>query len=294
MKKVLILTANHSTLTKSTRPTLSRLLARHPEAETDAELELSSSAFDQLDFYVDGDHTFIRDHAQDFDLADFDLVLIRGVGRFKEELTAVITYLDVKQIPVFDTNSIHDTGKLARAYAHWAAGLPIPRTAAGTPAGLAKILAQIGTPAVLKATKSNRGEHNHLIHSSDELERIITAHPDRQFLLQQFIPNQGDYRVLVVDFEQPIVTLRRGQGDTHLNNVSAGGSETLITDTSDLQPVIDLARAAARVDNLRFAGVDIITDQVTGQHYVLEDNQFPQVTLDAEIDGLYQVIRGAL
>jgi glutathione synthase/RimK-type ligase-like ATP-grasp enzyme len=290
MKKVLILTSNHSTLAKSTQPTLRRVLDRHP----DSDLQFSTSSLSQLDFYVDGEATYIRDHQQDFDLADFDLIVFRGVGGHKEELTAIITYLDAKHVPCFDTNNIHDTGKLARAYTHWVAKLPIPRTAAGTPAGLVRALDLIGTPAILKDTKSNRGENNFLIHSARELEAKLAAHPHCRFLLQQFIPNHGDYRALVVNFDQVIISLRQGQGDTHLNNVSAGGSETLITDTGELGPVIDLARATARVDNLRFAGVDIITDSSTGKHYVLEDNQYPQVTIDAEIDGLYQAIQGAL
>ena len=286
MKKVLILTGKATTITKALQPVLDRIAELHP----DNDIEFTTGTFADLDFYIDGPNTHVSLHPTGADLADFDLVVFRTISDLKEEAMATATYLKQKGVKFFDRNYPRVWGRIGQSFERWAADIASPRTAAGTAAGLIAVLPQIGIPAVLKATNSRKGRDNYLIHDATELQRILESNPDTKYVLQQFIPNDGDYRVLVLDFDRVVLTLRKGQGDTHLNNVSAGGSETLITDYSDLAPVIDLARRCAKLDELSLAGVDVIVDRDTGAPYILEVNRAPQCTLDAEIDGFYQVI----
>lgn len=290
MKKVLILTGKSRALSQSLHPILERIAELYPGNK----LKFITSSLEDLAFYIDGDHTSVRDNTQDFDVASFDLVVFRTIGSLKEEAMATALYLKQKGAKFIDAAYPRVSGRLGSTIKRWAAGLSIPRTAYGTAKNLISSLENIGTPAVLKATNSRKGRDNYLIETRAELADILEANPKTRFVLQQFIPNRGDYRVLIIGYDQAIISHRLGNGDTHLNNVSAGGTETLIDDHTGLEPVIDLARNAAKLDKLSLAGVDIIVDKYTRQPYILEVNRAPQLTLDSEIGGFYQLIRSEL
>lgn len=135
------------------------------------------------------------------------------------------------------------------------------------------------------------GSDNWLIKSEQDLIDAMEAVPDGSFVLQQFIPNEFDYRILVFG-GKPRLAIKRSRvsDDTHVNNTSKGGEGRLI-DLKDMDKLIlDLAvKAAEAVGRLELGGVDIIIDSNTGKPYVLEVNKSPQIETGSNIDKKLEV-----
>jgi glutathione synthase/RimK-type ligase-like ATP-grasp enzyme/CxxC motif-containing protein len=282
--KVLILSGNKSSIKGHILPLIDHVKRLCP----DTNIQFEASALARLDFYVDGRSTKVCDNKYGFDIAEFDLVVFRTIGDFKEEAMAAAVYLSHKGTRFIDEKYPIVSGQLGSILVRWDAGLSVPKTAYGTKRGLVSSLSNIGLPAVLKASNSRKGRNNYLIKSKAELRKILENNRDMRFVLQQFIPNDGDYRILIMG-RQIVASLRRAKEGSHLNNVSAGGSEELV-DAATIPNEVHLARKAAKKDGLQMSGVDIITDKNTNRSYILEVNRAPQLTIDAEVKSFYDLM----
>ena len=98
----------------------------------------------------------------------------------------------------------------------------------------------------------------------------------KQSVFQNFIENDGDYRVLVIG-GRPIGAMKRvGKKNSFVNNVSMGG-ETFRVDNEKLESkLFEIAAQVAATFNLGFCGVDIIKNKRTGELFFLELNTVPQ------------------
>ena len=91
---------------------------------------------------------------------------------------------------------------------------------------------------------------------------------------------------------------RQAQDGGHLNNISKGGKGTLVPPDSFAPQVLQDVLAAARAKNVQIAGVDVLFDERTNQHYILEINLTPQLAGGAfsaeHMQGLAALIRETL
>lgn len=135
------------------------------------------------------------------------------------------------------------------------------------------------TPFIVKAVDGSMGANNHLVNDTQQLQAILSQDKQSLFVVQQFIPNNCDYRVIIIGGEAKLVIRRsRSSDDTHLNNTSQGAHGQLVPLVSMPPEVLAMAlTAAAAVRRPSFAGVDIIQDSTTGKYYVLEVNKTPQM-----------------
>jgi hypothetical protein len=131
-------------------------------------------------------------------------------------------------------------------------------------------------PIIAKATGGTRGDANYLVKTVEELEQIVKDEK-RHFIIQEFIPNDGDMRFFVAGGELYGSIKRKSVEGTHLNNTSKGGSAELMKREDFARNVVADALQAARVFGRDCAGVDVITNKETGAHYILEVNRAPQI-----------------
>lgn len=138
-------------------------------------------------------------------------------------------------------------------------------------------------PIVLKASNASKGEHNHLFRSKDELAGFIPE-PGMHYLMQEAIPNDSDYRVLVIGGQVQLVIQRtRTNTESHLNNTSQGANADVVPKENWPAGLEDLAvRAAEALGREDIAGVDVLTNKETGDQYVLEVNKTPHMSIGAE------------
>jgi glutathione synthase/RimK-type ligase-like ATP-grasp enzyme len=258
----------------------------------------SISVLSELSFLVNGENTYIRDEEQSFDIKDFDLVVFRTMGRSnenKERAEAVAIYCRKKGVKCIDSRLPHVGGKLNSAYERWFNGLNVPKTAVGSVSSLVEIAGRFGYPVILKATDGKKGRDNYLVKTSQELTDIVAQNQDKQFVLNEFIPNDGDYRLLTLNYQVKMIILRQSDGRSHLNNTSVGGAATVVNEGDISQAVIDLAVAAAKTEGMEVAGVDVIIDKNTGTPYVLEVNRAPQVAsgafAEAKMGAYYRALK---
>lgn len=243
-------------------------------------MEVYSSSLDMLVFDVSRESATIRDSVSGLDIEAFDLVAQRRVHGLKDEAHAVAVYCEAKGRRYIDSylNRMTDD-KMSSAFMYWADGrLNFPRTLYGKSEFLGEKLAELGGIAVLKSTHGAKGQHNYVVHSADELRELVERNSEVSFILQEYIPNDGDYRVLVLNYKPVMVIKRVASEGTHLNNTSMGGSAENVSLSDIPAEWLDMAVAASRVEKLEVAGVDIIVDRESGEAYVLEVNQSPQIS----------------
>jgi glutathione synthase/RimK-type ligase-like ATP-grasp enzyme len=242
------------------------------------DIAVEMSALGQLTLLVNGNKTSIRDDVRGYDVADFDLVVFRTIGNRLQTAIAVAAYCRKKGIRYID-QYIPTLGstKLAWTFVHWEHDLPVPVTASCPAARVKEMVKETGLPAVLKATGAMRGQNNYLVHSVDDIVAHMSAPDAPKYILQNFIPNDGDYRILVLN-NKPVMAIKRvAVKGSHLNNTSQGGTASRVALDAMPSEALDVAVRATRLAKLAVAGADIIVDNQTGKPYLLEVNKEPQI-----------------
>jgi len=131
---------------------------------------------------------------------------------------------------------------------------------------------------IMKGVSNHRGENNFSVSSVQEVLKIAHLN-DNQFIFQEYIPNDFDYRLLVLGDRVRIAEMRkRLDNTTHLNNISQGAAEIFIPLESLSKEIIEMAVKSAKLFNLDVAGVDIIVSKETQKPYILEVNPSPAFT----------------
>lgn len=218
------------------------------------------------------------------DISRTDFVWFKSYVRYEEEAVAIAHLLGQLGISFASSELLGtiSTSKLTQYARLWAGGLPIPRTAYMPLRFLKKEFANLqkifGEKLIIKAADGKRGDDNYCITTPIEVHKIIRKHKDQNFVIQEFIPNEADYRVLIVGNEiKLVIKRRRTDNSTHLNNTSRGANAQLVEVTELSRRDQALCIDAAQTMKREVAGVDLMYDAQTNKPYILEVNSGPQV-----------------
>ncbi|MBM3210378.1 hypothetical protein FJZ39_03520 [Candidatus Saccharibacteria bacterium] len=246
-----------------------------------SEYTLSYAELRTLEYWIDdsGWKVLVGDGSRQ-DLATFNGVYFARWRSYQNALAAAV-YLDAHGVP-YKTTEVRrfpPTNKLGEHAFMAQASIPVPNTvitSVGRLRAQAELyLQKLGLPAVLKGVEASFGNDNFLVTSLDELiEKLGAYDPYDIFMLQSYVPNNEDYRVVVFNGEAQVGLKRmRQSNDTHLNNTDKGAVSNIVA-LSDRQKML-AERAAASMSRSDVAGVDLVSDSVTGKQYVLEVNKMP-------------------
>ncbi|PLS80580.1 hypothetical protein CYG49_04910 [Candidatus Saccharibacteria bacterium] len=206
-----------------------------------------------------------------------------------EEASALANFLHFSGVPFADTASLGmGVSKLATAFKLWGSGVKTPQSLFVRRADrLVEFLERnpdlLSVKFIVKDIHGAKGKLNFLTDLTG-LKEILEEHPDVQFICQRFVQNQGDYRIGVYMGKSSFVIKRTGSGDSHLNNVSAGGTAEYIPTADVPRKLLRLAERAARAVELQVAGVDVIVDRESEVPLILEVNQGSQIVTGAYTD----------
>lgn len=246
-----------------------------------SDVQVDMTSLTSLIFDIANDGSEVFDSRNNMDVASYDLVVIRNVGKALDLGIALAHYLRSKNVQMTDTYlETRGSGKLASAMLHVSHGLPMPRTVYASARLLGNYIEtqeSLTYPFILKADNGKKGRDNYLVRGKDELEQILKDNSEVRFIAQQFIENDGDFRALVMDGDISLVIKRIATGNSHLNNTSQGGSAELLDMSAFNENVQKDILKAAEVEALEVAGVDVIFDKNSGKHYFLEVNRAPQI-----------------
>ncbi len=277
MKKVLLIarTKTRESLLKA------ESFADRVRRRLDGDFQIETAEITDLFFELDEKNLKIYHPDKKFDLKDFDLVIIRHIGTMAFHAHAIALYCEKFNIKYTDQylNRLLLDNKLSTEFLLWCNDLKKwPRTFFGNNKELARRMSELGDKAVMKDNVGAKGRLNFVVKSPSEVETIHQENPDIQFVLQEFIPNDSDLRVLVMNDKVKLVIRRSSTSDSHLNNTSQGGrAEIIPIDSVDAKILKDCIKAA-KVSKLQVAGVDMMQDLNTGEYYFLEINNAPQIS----------------
>ena len=218
-------------------------------------------------------------------LSDFDYVYIKTVVGFEEQAVALAHILENKNIKFWPK-------ELGSSLAHTKVGeyailsvnaLPIPETI-HMPMNLFAcrykfLLKELGTPFVFKLSSGTKARANYLVQTEEEFLGYCAQHKNENFIAQEVIVNNGDYRVLFVGGKPGLVFKRsRTRDDTHLNNPSLGAEVKRINFTDFPIGVQRICYKGVEVLGRDMAGIDLVfKNDEQDKPYFFEINTSPQV-----------------
>lgn len=133
-------------------------------------------------------------------------------------------------------------------------------------------------PLIIKELNKNQGRGIHKVESYFELRKIFFEHStldSMPLLLQAFIDNDGDYRVLIIQ-NRIIGIMKRTQTnpEEYRNNFSQGASGSIgYLPEHVLHECLELYKDSG----LLIAGIDVIQNKKTGEYHFLEINSNPGI-----------------
>jgi len=116
----------------------------------------------------------------------------------------------------------------------------------------------------------------------NKIPRLINGFENNiNFIFQEFIPNDFDYRILTLKDSVGSVEKRiRQNKDEHRNNHFLGAKGEYVKVENTDNNLKEISIKAAKAMKRDIAGVDIIVNKENGEIYVIEVNPFPGITWD--------------
>ncbi|HMS93505.1 MAG TPA: hypothetical protein PKD28_03900 [Candidatus Saccharibacteria bacterium] len=297
MKKVLILTR------KDDRPTFDQKTTYETAlADIATTCDYVVDEFENLLFAYDGTDLKVLLSDGVTDIASFDAVFL--IAWFKTKMLedvalSVSIYLQAKRVKVVNTEALYTRSRSKLSQYVYAAlgGVSITPFLFSMNAGtLRRGFAeswQGGYPVIMKGALASRGDDNYLVESRDEAERLSERMNETEgpwFVVQSFVPNDGDYRIIVMGDKVTAVIHRRSQSDSHLNNTSKGGEATWLDPGELPEEVAKQSVTLARLLRREVTGVDMIQHKETGKFYLLEINNMPQMATGSYVTDKIQTL----
>ncbi|HZJ34590.1 MAG TPA: hypothetical protein VFD55_01070 [Candidatus Angelobacter sp.] len=239
-----------------------------------------SSLIDDLIISV-GDGKFsIYDTNNRSNLKEYDVIFIRGDGfrSYMDAVGSINEYAHLNKIIIInDYSNVRDSSKLLQAVYFHKLDIPVARTLLVTSAVLDnEAQLEWNFPCIMKSTHGSHGNDNFVVQNMEDVKTVLENQPDKRFVLQRFVPNNGDYRILIID-DEILVIGRSAVGGSHLNNTSKGGKAVLVNVDQLPETVINDAKRIMKHFGMAIAGVDALADKNTNEFFFLEVNAQPQL-----------------
>jgi RimK family alpha-L-glutamate ligase len=171
-------------------------------------------------------------------------------------------------------NNILLSNKIFQAILVQKAGVFLPKTLIGKNHSYYDVENYIGAPVVLKAANGIQGKEVFLINNEDEYNKILPTMKG-DVLIQEFIPNDGDYRVFVVGHKVLAIFQRIPKPGDFRANISQGGSGKKVPLGPLYEKLSDIALKAIALQGLDIVGVDLIISKKNNEIYFIESNVNP-------------------
>lgn len=109
-------------------------------------------------------------------------------------------------------------------------------------------------PCIMKSVSGHGGQEVFLVHNEDEELKIQKEHPNLEFIYQEYLENNGDVRLYVLN-KSVITSIKRDNPNDYRNNFSLGGS---VETYKASQEMVDAALKIAHLLDADFIGVDFL------------------------------------
>ena len=164
--------------------------------------------YHNIDISISGKGTEVT-LADGCSLKDYDFIYFKSFFRYSEVASVIAYYLKQNDIKFVCSELLQHgiDSKLSQLNYLSYAGLPIPSTLFMLKDkwvdSYDKVVEKFGLPFIFKSVDGSTGRENYLIKSEKELKDALEYHKleGLEFIAQEFIPNDSDLRMLIVDDE---------------------------------------------------------------------------------------------
>jgi glutathione synthase/RimK-type ligase-like ATP-grasp enzyme len=209
-------------------------------------------------------------------------------GIYRDLALAVALYLQKHNIPFWNSEMIHQrsTTKLSMMMQLAIADIGIPSTLFSLNSNLLIEKNNEKFPLILKAASASRGNSNYLIQTEFELLNHLNNDVVNNFLIQEYIPNDSDLRLVCMAGEAVMCIERSRQSTTtHLNNTSTGGFANVIDLNMVPSEILTNTEKICNITKREMAGVDwMIANDGSNRAVCLEVNAIPQITSGSNVN----------
>jgi len=249
---------------------------RVQQAAQEQGLGLAVYNIHDISFIVEGQQTAVMGDGRNL-LETYDGLVVRTFYPYiSEALTIARLFRDAGKV-VMDQSLTDEGYAVSKMHDHLVMaqhGIPNPRTwQLFNPRQVEAQAEQLTYPCLLKGVHGARGEHIYLIQNAEQLQRRLWHYPCGELMLQEYLPAEEDYRLLVIGYQSlPVMVSRKPQKGDFRTNYSVGG-RFVGRKLDEFPGFKELSEAAARALRREFTGVDI---RMKGdQPMVLEVNRQP-------------------
>lgn len=224
---------------------------------------------------------------EDWLLRPEDVVMIRSVRDFRQQTILVGQYCYHHKIPLVD-RFFYQAGpdfnrKSVEAQLLHQAGLPYPKTFFGSHQAILEAGKDWQFSLILKDVAGRKGKGTFFIKTFSSLKLVLKKNKEKEFLIQEYIPNDGDIRIFLVG-KKILGAIKRGPKIKKLVLDRSSGK------AKELRPIpkewANLAQRAASALGLDIVGVDLVINQEAGKPVIIEVNRAPQFTVFMKKTGI--------
>jgi len=246
------------------------------QAAKDQRLQLDTYDIHDISFIVKGQQATILGDGLNL-LDTYDGLVVRTFYPYiSEALTIARLFRDAGKL-VMDQNLADEGYAVSKMHDHLVLtkhGVPNPCTwQLFNPRQVEAYAQQLTYPCLLKGVHGARGHHVYLIRNAEQLHRRLWHYPCGELMLQEYLPAEEDYRLLVIGYQAlPVMVSRKPPKGDFRTNYSIGG-RFFRRELGEFPGFKELAESASRALRREFTGVDI---RMKGdQPMVLEVNRQP-------------------
>ena len=109
-------------------------------------------------------------------------------------------------------------------------------------------------PCIMKSVSGHGGQEVFFVNDVEQANQIKEEHPNLKFIYQDFLENDGDVRIYMLNGEMVVAIKRKSEKD-YRNNYSLGGEVELYNPS---QEMVDSAVKIAKLLKADFIGVDFL------------------------------------
>ncbi len=266
---------------------------RQLNEEYDTELHAEVTRYSDLAYYIENKALQIKRIDTGEDIRAYDVIYFKTSIKNAQFASIIAHHARFNHIPFIDeaVERLAPDSKLHQLALLAPSGVGVPQTIQMSMDYMGEryneLAAKLGSPFILKDNTGRKGRNNHLIHSKKEFDQAIATAKTAglNMLAQEFIPNDGYYRVVVMG-KRAVLAMYRPIDHTrsHLFSKSQDGPVQYKKLHELPGEMIAMCITAAVKLDWQIAGVDVVQDKTMGRWYCLEVNNSPQLVSGAFVD----------
>ena len=241
--------------------------------------ELTKGEFSQLEFIFKEGEVILKHAGRD--IKEFSNVWLSSYWRSRDLAYAVKLYL--KHNAISHTYVEKATSKLTDQIIFALNKLPIPNTffidEEDITIHINTIEKVCGYPLIVKDITGSGGRNSALVSNKEQfIDQYKFLPKNKKYLFQQFIPNDYDWGILVVNGVAVSAEKSFSQEGEFLNNTCNGAKEVFVEINDVPANIIEMAITASNLLKLNWSRADIVIDKTTNKAYLMEVNRCPGIS----------------